>query len=186
MAESLRDQLLKSGIAQQMREEKRNEQRDGKRKSAGARLPPARPTGQATPRDADDIDLAEAYAIRAQTEAAERRRAEQQAAEQARLKRERRAKLQALLEGRMLNLADAEHVRHFEYGGKIRRVHVDAAQLAALNAGELGVVQHNGRYLMVTREVAEQARAIDAHALALLIDPTANADDDGIPDDLLW
>ena len=36
---------------------------------------------------------------------------------------------------------EADHVRHFEYGGKIKRVHVTAAQLKALNAGELGVVQ---------------------------------------------
>ena len=51
-----------------------------------------------------------------------------------------------MLEGKALNLADAEHVRHFEYGGKIKRVHVTPEQLAALNRGELGVLQQDGRY----------------------------------------
>ena len=86
-----------------------------------------------------------------------------------------------------LNKAEADQPRNFEYGGKIRRVHVDAAQLAALNAGELGVVQQGGRYLLVSREIAEQVRAIDAHLVALLVDPNANGvGDDGVPDDLMW
>jgi Uncharacterized protein conserved in bacteria len=135
----------------------------------------------------DEIDLARAYAMRAQTEAGERKRAEQEQAEQARLRRERKQKIQQLLEGKALNKADADQPRNFEYGGKIRRVHVDAAQLAALNAGELGVVQQGGRYLLVSREIAEQVRDIDAHLLALLPDPgAADASDDGVPDDLMW
>jgi uncharacterized protein YaiL (DUF2058 family) len=78
-------------------------------------------------------------------------------------------------------------VRHFEYGNKIRRVHVDDAQLAALNAGELGVVQQGGRYLLVKRDVAEQVRQIDAQHLALLVEPgSGGIGDDGVPDDLMW
>ena len=61
------------------------------------------------------------------------------------------------------------------------------AQLAALNAGELGVVQQGGRYLLVTREIAEQVRDIDPHPLALLVDPNASGvGEDGVPDDLMW
>jgi uncharacterized protein YaiL (DUF2058 family) len=77
-------------------------------------------------------------------------------------------------------------VRHFEYAGKIRRVHLDAEQLAAINQGQLGVVQQAGRYLVVSLAIAEQVRAIDPHQLALLVDPQAPADDDGVPDDLMW
>ena len=85
------------------------------------------------------------------------------------------------------NASEADQPRNFEYGGKIRRVHVDAAQLAALNAGELGVVQQGGRYLLVSREIAEQVQAIDAHLVALLVDPNAGGiGDDGVPDDLMW
>jgi uncharacterized protein len=186
MVDSLRDQLLKSGIVKQLKDEKRQQQppqRPGP--SHGKGKPPHKPNKP--PRSQEEMDLAKAYAIRAQTEAAERKRAEQEAAEQARIKRERKAKVQQLLEGNALNKADVDQVRHFEYGGKIRRVHVDAAQLADLNAGKLGVVQNGGRYLLVTQAIAEQVREIDPHLLALLVDPSASGvGDDGVPDDLMW
>ncbi|OOG56268.1 DUF2058 family protein [Rhodanobacter sp. C03] len=199
MADSLRDQLLKSGIVKQVqvtrvqtdrpREDKRNAPpQPGKPVRKGGGKPHVsshapRPARQSQ----EDIDLAKAYAIRAQTEAHERKRVEQEAAEQARMRRERKLQIQQLLDGKVLNKAEADQPRNFEYGGKIRRVHVDAAQLAALNAGELGVVQQGGRYLLVSREIAEQVRAIDAHLVALLIDPNASGvGDDGVPDDLMW
>jgi uncharacterized protein YaiL (DUF2058 family) len=194
MAESLRDQLLKSGIVKQVREEKRQAPPQGGKpgnKGGGApRHAGKPPQGQrpAPPRkSSDEIDLAKAYAIRAQTEASERKQAEQAAAEQARRKREQKQKIQQLLQGQALNKAEGDQLRHFEYGGKIRRVHVDEAQLAALNAGELGVVQLAGRYLVVTRAIAEQVREIDEHLLALLVDPNAaGMGEDGVPDDLMW
>jgi uncharacterized protein YaiL (DUF2058 family) len=185
MAESLRDQLLKSGIVKQVREEKRQATPQGRPSHKGG-TPKGQPP-QRKPREEGEIDLAKAYAIRKQADATERRQAEQAAAEEARLKRERKQKIHQLLQGQALNKADAEHPRHFEYGGKIRRVYVDEAQLAALNVGELGVVQQGGRYLVVARAIAEQVREIDAHLLALLVDPSAGGvGEDGVPDDLMW
>ncbi|MEN1928213.1 DUF2058 family protein [Luteimonas sp. MJ250] len=140
-----------------------------------------------------DIDLAKAFAIRAQREKDDRIRAEREKQEAARQRREAQAKLAALLEGKGLNVADAEHVRHFEYGGKIKRVHVTEAQLRAINAGELGVVQLNGRYLVVTLDTLAEAEAVFAKAVALRVDPNAPAADDPyadpkyqVPDDLIW
>ena len=189
MADSLRDQLLKSGIVKQVQQDRAREPKrpppalSGKPARKGGKPPAARSSGQSQ----QDIDLAKAYALRAQTEARERQRIEREAAEQARLRRERKQKIQQLLDGQALNKAEADQPRNFEYGGKIRRVHVDAAQLAALNAGELGVVQQGGRYLLVSRQIAEQVRDIDPHQLALLVDPAAtDAGDDGVPDDLMW
>lgn len=185
MADSLRDQLLKSGIVKQIKDEKRPQQHVPKPHTSHAA---GKPSHKPKPARSDsEIDLAKAYAIRAQKDAEERKRAEQEAAELARLKRERKAKVQKLLEGQLLNKADADQVRHFEYGGKIRRVYVDAEQLADLNAGKLAVVQNAGRYLLVTQAVAEQVREIDPHLVALLVDPaTAGVDDDGVPDNLMW
>lgn len=146
---------------------------------------PARPQG--------DIDLAKAFAIRAQKEKDERIEAERIKQEEARLRREARAKLEAFLKDKAQNAADAEYVRHFDYGGKIKRIHVTADQLKALNAGELGVVQLNGRYLLVDLEVLTQAEAIFPPAVALKVDPNAPAVDDPysdpqyqVPDDLVW
>jgi uncharacterized protein YaiL (DUF2058 family) len=185
MVDSLRDQLLKSGIVKSVHREPRP--------AAAAAGTPARKKGksQRAPRRsaaAGEMDLAKAYALRAQTQARERRQLEQELAEQARLRRERKAKIQQLLAGNTLNKADADQPRNFEYAGKIRRVYVDAAQLLALNAGQLGVVQQGGRYLLVTGDVARQVQAIDPHHLALLVDPAEvkAAADDGVPDDLMW
>ena len=84
-------------------------------------------------------------------------------------------------------------MRHFEYGGKIKRIHVTAEQLKALNAGELGVVQMDGRYVLVAAAVLAEAEAIFPQAVALKIDPNAPAQDDPysdpqfqVPDDLVW
>jgi uncharacterized protein YaiL (DUF2058 family) len=199
MADSLRDQLLKSGIVKQVQVDRAqtDRAREGKRRPAppqpgkpqrkGENLHTSAPAARPPRQSQQDIDLAKAYAIRAQTEASERKRAEQEVAEQARLRRERKLKIQQLLDGKTLNKAEADQPRNFEYGGKIRRVHVDGAQLAALNAGELGVVQQAGRYFLVSREIAEQVRDIDPQQLALLIDPAAaGVGDDGVPDDLMW
>ncbi|MHB1272174.1 MAG: DUF2058 domain-containing protein [Rhodanobacter sp.] len=193
MADSLRDQLLKSGIVKQVQQNRVHQDKRATSPQSGKPTPRnAGPQPQpSTPRpprgDQGEMDLARAYAIRAQTEASERKRVEQAAAEQARLRRECKQQIQQLLRDNTLNKAEADQPRNFEYGGKIRRMYVDAGQLAALNAGELGVVQQGGRYLLVSREVAEKVRAIDAHQLALLVDPgVGGVDADGVPDDLMW
>ena len=139
------------------------------------------------------MDLGKAFALRAQKEKRERIEAEQLRQEEARQRREARARLEALLQGKALNDAAAEIARHFEYGGKIKRIYVNEAQLKALNAGELGVVQLNGRYLLVEAAVLAEAEAVFPAALALKVDPSAPAGDDPyadpryqVPDDLVW
>ena len=113
--------------------------------------------------------------------------------EEARLRREARAKLDELIKDKGLNDPNADIARHFPYGGKIKRVYVNAEQLKALNAGELGVLQQNGRYLLVTAEVLAQAEQVFAQSVALKVDPNAPADADPyadpqyqVPDDLVW
>jgi uncharacterized protein len=160
----------------------------------GASKPQAgqgRPSSQ--PRTREEIDLARAYAIRAQKEKDERIEAERLKQEQARERREAKAKLAELLKDQSLNDPSAEIARHFDYGGKIKRIHVTPTQLKALNAGELGVVQLDGRYLLVTAALLEQAAAIFPPAIALQVDPAAPAADDPyadpqyqVPDDLVW
>ena len=144
-------------------------------------------------RDRGEIELAKAYAIRAQKEKDERIAAEKEKQEQARLRREARAKLAALVEGKALNAGDAEIARHFDYGGKIKRIYVTGDQLKALNAGELGVLQLNGRYLLVSAALLVEAEGIFPEAVALKVDPDAPATDAPysdpkyqVPDDLVW
>ncbi|MBB3823928.1 DUF2058 family protein [Xanthomonas sp. WHRI 6106] len=163
---------------------------------AGLPRPPQADAGRRgprPPRTREDIDLAKAYAIRAQREKDERIEAERIKQEEARLRREAKAKLEELLKDKGLNHADADIARHFPYGGKIKRIYVTADQLKALNAGELGVLQLNGRYLLVTAEVLAEAEAVFAPSVALKVDPNAPAGEDPyadpkyqVPDDLVW
>lgn len=165
---------------------------NGPRQARPQRANPA-PSPRKPSRSRDDIDLAKAYAIRAQREKDERIEAERVKQEEARKRREAKARLAGLLSGKALNAADAEHVRHFEYGGKIKRIHVTVDQLRALNAGELGVVQLDGRYLLVDADMLAVAEATFPPAVALKVDPNAIAGDDPyadprcqVPDDLVW
>ena len=101
--------------------------------------------------------------------------------------------LAGLLKDKAVNDPAADIARHFEYGGKIKRVHVTAEQLKALNAGELGVVQLDGRYLLFPMALVLEAEQVFAPAVALKVDPNAPPSDDPysdpayqVPDDLVW
>jgi len=145
------------------------------------------------PRTREEIDLAKAYAIRAQKEKDERIEAERLKQDEARLRREAKARLAELVKDKVLNDPAADIARHFNYGGKIKRIHVNPGQLKSLNAGELGVVQLDGRYLLVASETLGEAEAVFPPSVALKIDPDAPAQDDPyadpqyqVPDDLVW
>ncbi|MFT3757188.1 MAG: DUF2058 family protein [Pseudoxanthomonas sp.] len=202
MSDTLRDQLLGLGFKPAPKPERKPEQKSGKpaahkpgnkpghkpHAKPGGGLPESKP-----PRSREEMDLAKAYAIRAQKEKDERIAAEREKQEEARLRREAKARLDELLKDKALNAAEAEHVRHFPYGGKIKRIHVTAGQLKALNAGELGVVQSNGRYLLVDAATVTAAEAIFPAAVALKVDPDTPAEEDPysdpqyqVPDDLVW
>jgi len=164
-----------------------------KRAGADQSAQPRRTGGGGQTRAREDIDLAKAYAIRAQREKDERLKAEQARQEEARVRREARATLTELVKDNGLNAADAEIARHFPYGGKIKRIYVTPAQLKQLNAGELGVLQMDGRYLLVTAALLAQAEAIFPPAVALKVDPDAPTEDDPyadpqfqVPEDLVW
>lgn len=158
--------------------------------------PPQGKPGDRKPRPArtrEEIDLAKAYALRAQKEKDDRIEAERLKQEEAKVRREAKVKLAELLKGKSLNDPAAEIARHFQYGGKIKRVYVNAEQLKALNAGELGVAQMDGRYLLVPIALLLEAEAIFSPAVALKVDPDATPGDDPyadpafqVPDDLVW
>jgi uncharacterized protein len=189
MADSLRDQLLKSGLVQKLKSEAKPAPTPAAHRHKPVAKPATQPSNRATPKPvataASELDLAQAYALRARQEKADRERAERQVQEQAREKKERKLKLAQLLGNKALNTADAELPRHFPHGNKIRRIYCTAEQLIKLNQGELAVVQLAGRYLLVERGVALQAQGISSEALVLLPDPNAPAEDD-VPPDLVW
>lgn len=202
MADSLRDQLLKSGLVQKLKSEAKPEPRPAGGKPPGRpeSRPGARPPQGKSPvrghqpgnapaakpkPSGGEPDLAQAYAMRARSDREERERAQREAEQKAREKRERKDKIARLLNGKSLNVAESEHARHFEHGGKIRRIYCTQDQLAALNRGELAVVQQNGRYLLVSADIGREVKALWDEALVLLVDPNAPVEDD-VPADLIW
>jgi uncharacterized protein YaiL (DUF2058 family) len=209
MSISLRDQLLQLGFKTPPKPEPppraarpasgkpapRNDGRHagkaGPRREERGAAPKPRRDGPR--RSQAEIDLGKAYALRAQQEKDERIAAEKARQEAARLRREARARLVAFAADKSLNDPAAEIARHFEYGGKIKRIYVTPDQLRALNAGELGVLQLEGRYVLVTAPVLDQAAGIFAEAVALRVNPDAAPGDDPyadpryqVPDDLVW
>lgn len=177
MSESLRDQLLKAGFKPAPKPQA---------KPHPHKPAPRKPQAHQQQREAGEPDLAQAFALRAKSDRAEREAAEREARAKADEKKERKRKLQELLAGKALNFDNADQVRNFEFAGKIRRVYVTKDQLAQINAGELGVVMHGGRALLVVAELVSQVQAIVPEAVALLVDPSAPVADDGVPDDLMW
>ena len=215
MTDSLRDQLLGLGFKPAPKPERPTGPKPGAPRPGGhaAGKPQPRPQGgKPSPRPGgrpgdrpgqkgggkpgprrEEMDLGKAYALRAQREKDERIAAEAAKQEEARLRRLARAQLAELVKDHTLNQAEADIARHFPYGGKIKRIYVNADQLRALNAGELGVLQMDGRYLLVTAEMVVQAEQIFPAAVALKVDPNATAEADPyadpkfqVPDDLVW
>lgn len=211
MSNSLRDQLLGLGFKSAPKPERKPErntaakpsQRDdkgrghhqGRPQSSGKPVHKhgAQKPASGRPKSAQEMDLAKAYAMRAQREKDERIAAEAAKQEEARKRREAKAKLAELVKDKALNVADADIARHFPYGGKIKRIYVTAEQLKALNAGDLGVIQLDGRYVLLSDELMAQAAEIFPAAIALRVDPNAPAEEDPysdpqyqVPDDLVW
>lgn len=186
MADSLRDQLLKSGLVQKLRDEARPVERpvrpDNKRRPSGSA--PGKPKPKPN-RNQEEMDLARAYGLRDRAEREQRDLEKKQAEQKAREKAERKQKLASLLADKALNKPDADIARHFPHADKIRRVYCTTEQLAEVNSGMLAVVQYRGRYLLVSRETGLKAAEISPEALVLLSDPEAPAEDD-VPDDLVW
>ncbi|MBK6728052.1 MAG: DUF2058 family protein [Xanthomonadales bacterium] len=181
MTDSLRDQMLKLGFAPKKYEVPKPRPQQPRATGPGKSPAHGRPHAHAKPvtaaraetRSQEEIDLARAYALRAKLEREEAEQARRDAERKAAEKRERKLRMAALLEGRAQNLADAEHPRHFEHQGKIKRVYGSEAQVSAINAGDLGIVMQDGHFRIVAREIALQVREIEPRCLVLLEEPGA-------------
>ncbi len=218
MGLSLRDQLLQAGFQEKKAEPKPaiNKERHGDRPAAyqgkpgnqgksGAgkgqhqqqnRAKPQAPATAPKAIDPNQVSLAHAYHLRAETEKREREEAQRRAEEAARVKREQRARLQQLVAGKALNDKEAEHVRNFSYGRKIRKVNVTADQLLAINRGDLGIAQVDGRFMVLEAALVREIIAFAAQHVAVFVPEGIGAadskDDDysdpkfQVPDDLVW
>jgi len=177
MAESLRDQLLKAGLAKAKAPKKNR---------------PKRRVVKKTPVQASDLERA--WQARAKEEKASlkiekdraKKRIELKQAEQKR-RREINNKIVGLLDSARQNKDDAEISRNFFHFGKIRKVMVDQDQLIQLNSGAIAVVYLRGRYHLVDKTVAEQVQNLSPdHVPDLKGSEKLDESEHPVPDGLIW
>jgi len=195
---SLQDALLRAGLADESKSRK-TKKRAGKGDKRGETRTRAAGQTKSTGVNAGSgpkpgvrakSDLERAWQARRRAEKAEKERVKQQRLADQEARRKRNLELDQLVEGRILNDENAELPRYFEHLGRIRRVLCTAEQRVAINAGELGVVNLRGRYLIVA---ADTLQAYRAKAPDLVPDLSAKEPDEAsdgeyppVPDDLTW
>lgn len=154
MSKSLQDQLRELGLARE-RTGRPAAKKSGHRQPR--KTPRSKPAGQGS---AEDLSLEQAFRLREQAEQAEAQRAKLRQQEEDRRRHERNLAIKAIVEPNRLNDPTAEEARYFLYKGRIRKVHVTAQQLAALNEGGLGLVYLAGGYHILAPEPVEAVRKI--------------------------
>lgn len=160
MGESLRDQLIKAGLA-------RDEQ------SKRAKRPPRRPKGKVKPAtgNADQVNLAAAYKARERQELRERKEAERAEREAAERRRQTRAAIRQLLAEGRLNDSEATIPYHFSIAGKVKHVYVTEDQQRLLAAGQLAIVLLDGQRHLVPVETGRHINDLDPTRVVVVHDP---------------
>lgn len=202
MSKSLRDQLVEAGLAsasqakkakkqvlaeEQARKAGRNanSKKSGKKASKGAKA-----AGELPPSSAQKARQQRSAKAQRDQELAKQRN--QKAAERA-----KRAQIKQIVtqnDQRSETKDDSDVAYNFLHNKKIKRIYVPPKQVEALSKGELRIVNNDGRYHLVTAEVAQKIIERDPKwVLNTLQDNTAQdpAMDDyykkfEVPDDLDW
>ncbi|TVS16348.1 MAG: DUF2058 domain-containing protein [Gammaproteobacteria bacterium] len=191
MSQSVRDQLLKLGLADERKlSEAKRQDRAGARKAKKAR--------KSKPRNAEATGAgAEPENTRSRAEAALKQRAERdrEASRKRRLNEERsarKAQIAQIIDRRREPRSKGEIPYNFVHGKKIKRIYVTQALLEGLSGGHMGVVRTGERFEVVRREIIERLQEIDPNCVVSLHDLRSESDADDpyadkpIPDDLMW
>lgn len=176
MRNSLQDQLLKAGLADEK-----------KAKAVNREKAQARKQGQS-----DDSAARDAAAALAEKAARDRLLAEQQKAEAR--ERERKAQVRQIIE-HYKQKRGGDVAYNFSAGGKVKTIYVSEKLRTQIVKGQLIIVSLGDSYELVPRVAAEKIRERDAAAIVLDNAGTAGAatvDEDDpykdfpVPDDLMW
>lgn len=192
MAGSLRDQLVKAGLAtssqakkaeRQQRVESQSQRRDDKKSGTVA---PATATNKAKQR-----------AQKLKTEKVTRDRALAGERNKKYAAKALRAEIKQIIltnDQRAKTTTDADIPYNFVHGKKIKKIYVPAAQKDLLISGALVIVNNDGLYHFISKAVAEQVAARDPKRIIVAHDgkPEVPSEDDehyakfAVPDDLDW
>jgi uncharacterized protein YaiL (DUF2058 family) len=181
MSNSLRDALMKAGVANKPQAQKaRAEVRKKNRKARGGK-------------PAQEQDGAAAAAAQAQAAKAARDRQLNRERDLAREKKALKARIRALVKDKALNDPRADNPYNFVEGKAVKRVYVTAQQHKQLTQGTLAIAGVGERHYVIPIQTAEKLRELDPNARIHVSEPepeTEAADDPyaeyKIPDDLMW
>jgi uncharacterized protein len=183
MSTSLRDQLLKAGLANQNQSKDaerqlRQQQRERQQLPKGKRG-----TASEAERAALQAQLAKA------TRDQELNRRQNEEAD----KKARQAQIAQLVEQNRLPQPQTDELFNFVDGNKIRRIPADNSVRERLSRGAIAIVRCNGRYELVPTETAARIRERDEHAVIVcgVARDSAAPNNDGyenfvVPEDLKW
>lgn len=182
----LKDQLLKAGLVTEEQLHKAS-QPPRKRRSKGRRpAQKAREPGSDR-RSTEEIDLSEAYKLRAREERQAREEAARKRREEERQRKANRARIATLIREHSQNDEAADRIYNFAVSDKVKQVRVTHDQLQALAKGELAITFLEGRRHLVPAAIADQIQSLDPGKLVVRHDPDATRDEESdIPDDLMW
>ena len=194
---SLQDALLKSGLADEEKLKKARKPKPSSKPSARKKTGSASRSHHAGKKPSDakpkpkKTDLERAWIARQKAEKAEKERVKQARVADQEARRQRNLKLDKIVEGKVLNVEEAEIPRYFEHLGRIRRVLCTQEQRDSLNQGELGLVNLRGRYLIVEPAVLAEYQALAEDLVPDLTgaepqDQSESDDYPPVPDDITW
>ncbi|MGI9325843.1 MAG: DUF2058 domain-containing protein [Pseudomonadales bacterium] len=204
MSSSLRDQLVKAGLATASQAKKAERAQEAKRRGSGgksvkggkqgARKGAAKAEAVA---DTSPDGVAKARARQVQSEKAERDRAIAKVRNEKAALKAQRAEIKQLIaqnDVRADKTNDDDAPYNFVHGKKIKRIYVPKQQVEDLSAGRLVIVNNDGRYHIVSKAVAEKISARDPKWIIAAHAQSANAGEAEdeyykqfeVPDDLDW
>ena len=193
MSNSLRDQLVKAGLATSSQAKKAEKQSRAEQASRRQRSAKKNSDGSATERPASPQDKAR----RLQAEKAKRDKQLAKTRNDKYAQRALRAEIRQLLteHDQRTKVSDADAVAYnFVHGKKIKRVYVSNAQRELLSSGRLVVINNDGNYHFVSPDIASRIEQRDPKRIIVAHkdnDKEKTADDEyyakfEIPDDLDW
>ncbi|MED5388363.1 MAG: DUF2058 domain-containing protein [Pseudomonadota bacterium] len=179
MANSLQEQLMKAGLADQKKARRAKQQ---KRQEAN----------QARRGEIELEDPAErARRQRAEKAEADRQREAERKAE--REKKEIAAQIKQMIEQSRLDRQQGDVAYQFVQDKKIKKAWVTTKQQGQLERGQIAIVALGDSYELVPTVVAEKIRQRDTASVLLLNERGSQAEDEDdpykdfpIPDDLMW
>jgi len=190
MGNSLRDELLKAGLAapEQRRKTRRRRRDDAKPARQGTSAKSAAPS-----RDALQSDSASAtrHVLRENQRRTARFIRDASLAgpsveESARKALRRR--IEALIERERLNDAEADVAYHFIKGKRVKRIYVTDSQRARLGSGELVIAAFEGNHHLMSAVAAEALTELAPQTTVCVCTESdgESSEEHPVPDDLTW